>query len=332
MFVRSLLAVLIWASAVATAAHAEPPAGAQEIPAENMLLIETSKGNVLVALNEEFAPNHVERMKQLARDRFFDGLLYHRVIDDFMAQGGSAELSGRSEPNISQLEAEFTNRVDVGFTPASIGEIRNGRLTVGDKQFTQVNGRSVRDAYPSGGGDLSVRGGYVIFHEPAGRATLSADGKVVANIQHCRGVASMARLGAPDYATDQQKRAAENSATTQYFLMRETAPWLDRQYSAWGRVVAGQDVVKAIAVTENGAGGIPDRMRSVRVVADLPEAAQPKAYWLPVDADAVKQEALALAQATQGSDFDACALFPDVYVEGFNSGASEVDALFERLQ
>ena len=70
--------------------------------------------------------------------------------------------------------------------------------------------------------------------QPAFFAEMSADGFVGTSIPHCRGVLSTARTDDP------------NSADTQFFLMREHSPHLDKMYTSWGRVIAGQDVVKAL--------------------------------------------------------------------------------------
>lgn len=89
------------------------------IAAEDMLLIETARGDVVIELNDTFAPNHAARMRQAARDGFFDGLDFYRVIDGFVAQGGRGE-----EPEsavLSQypvLAGEFTVAGDdLTFTP-----------------------------------------------------------------------------------------------------------------------------------------------------------------------------------------------------------------------
>ncbi|MEM6900085.1 MAG: peptidylprolyl isomerase, partial [Pseudomonadota bacterium] len=55
---------------------------------ENTLILETSKGKVTIELKPELAPNHVARIKELAREGFYDGIVFHRVIDGFMAQCG----------------------------------------------------------------------------------------------------------------------------------------------------------------------------------------------------------------------------------------------------
>ena len=65
---------------------------------ENTLVIETSKGRIVVEMSPLAAPNHVERMKTLARARFYDGIIFHRVISGFMLQGGCPEGSGRGGP------------------------------------------------------------------------------------------------------------------------------------------------------------------------------------------------------------------------------------------
>ena len=74
---------------------------------ENTLIIETTKGRVVIELRPDLAPKHVERIKQLAREGFYDGIPFHRVIDGFMAQTGCPKGTGTGGSNYPNLKAEF---------------------------------------------------------------------------------------------------------------------------------------------------------------------------------------------------------------------------------
>lgn len=74
---------------------------------ENTLLIETSKGPVVIELRPDLAPKHVERIKKLAREGFYDGIVFHRVIDGFMAQTGCPQGRGIGGSSYENLPAEF---------------------------------------------------------------------------------------------------------------------------------------------------------------------------------------------------------------------------------
>lgn len=74
---------------------------------ENTLILETSKGRVVIAMRPDLAPNHVARIKELARDGFYDGLKFHRVIDGFMAQTGDPRGNGTGGSG-QKLKAEFS--------------------------------------------------------------------------------------------------------------------------------------------------------------------------------------------------------------------------------
>ena len=74
---------------------------------ENTLLIETTKGTVTIQLRPDLAPKHVERIKQLARDKFYDGIVFHRVIEGFMAQTGCPHGRGTGGSSYPNLPAEF---------------------------------------------------------------------------------------------------------------------------------------------------------------------------------------------------------------------------------
>jgi peptidylprolyl isomerase len=75
---------------------------------ENTLIIETTKGRVVIAMRPDLAPKHVERIKQLVREGFYDGIVFHRVIDGFMAQTGCPQGSGTGSSSYPNLPAEFT--------------------------------------------------------------------------------------------------------------------------------------------------------------------------------------------------------------------------------
>jgi cyclophilin family peptidyl-prolyl cis-trans isomerase len=79
---------------------------------ENTLLMETSHGSVTIALRPDLAPNHVARIKELARDGFYDGVVFHRVIDGFMAQTGDPTGTGTGGSG-RKLKAEFSREAHV---------------------------------------------------------------------------------------------------------------------------------------------------------------------------------------------------------------------------
>ena len=74
---------------------------------ENTLIMETSKGRVVIALRPDLAPKHVERIKTLAREGFYDGIVFHRVIEGFMAQTGCPHGTGTGGSKLGNLPAEF---------------------------------------------------------------------------------------------------------------------------------------------------------------------------------------------------------------------------------
>lgn len=80
---------------------------------ENTLILETTTGTVTIKLRPDLAPNHVERIKELSREGFYDGVVFHRVIDDFMAQGGDPTGSGMGGSDKPDLAAEFNDESHV---------------------------------------------------------------------------------------------------------------------------------------------------------------------------------------------------------------------------
>jgi cyclophilin family peptidyl-prolyl cis-trans isomerase len=101
--------------------------------AENALIIETTCGNVVVALRNDVAPVHAERLKLLAREHFYDEVPFHRVIDGFMAQTGDGEnhngTGGSSHPD---LKAEFS---DVPYKRGTVGMARTSNPHSANSQF-----------------------------------------------------------------------------------------------------------------------------------------------------------------------------------------------------
>ncbi len=115
---------LLFALALVVAA----PAFAQTLPTgtdpQNALLIETKHGRIVVKLRNDIAPGHAERLKTLAREKFYDNVPFHRVIPGFMAQTGDGQngngTGGSKYPN---LKAEFSN---VPFKRGIVGMARRG--------------------------------------------------------------------------------------------------------------------------------------------------------------------------------------------------------------
>ncbi|MER0239036.1 peptidylprolyl isomerase [Fulvimarina sp. MAC8] len=75
---------------------------------EDVLILDTTKGQVVIKLRPDLAPKHVERIKELARENFYDGVVFHRVIDGFMAQTGDPTGTGAGGSDKPDLEAEFS--------------------------------------------------------------------------------------------------------------------------------------------------------------------------------------------------------------------------------
>lgn len=90
---------------------------------ENTLVLETTQGTVTIALRPDLAPNHVARIKELAREKFYDGIVFHRVIDGFMAQTGCPQGVGTGGSG-QHLAAEFNDEPHVRGT-ASMARAQN---------------------------------------------------------------------------------------------------------------------------------------------------------------------------------------------------------------
>ena len=91
---------------------------------ENTLLIETTQGPVVIAMRPDLAPNHVAHIKKLAREGFYDGIVFHRVIDGFMAQTGDPTGTGTGSSKYPNLKQEFNSEPHVRGT-ASMARAQN---------------------------------------------------------------------------------------------------------------------------------------------------------------------------------------------------------------
>jgi peptidylprolyl isomerase len=109
------------------------PAYAQQSDPQNTIVLETTKGNVVIRLRNDIAPGHAERIKQLARDGFYDNAPFHRVITGFMAQTGDGDRGdGRGKSKYPNLKAEFSQ---VPFKRGVVGMARSSDPNSGNCQF-----------------------------------------------------------------------------------------------------------------------------------------------------------------------------------------------------
>ena len=99
---------------------------------ENTLVIETKTGKVLIALRPDIAPKHVERVKKLAREGFYDGIVFHRVIPGFMAQTGDPTGTGAGGSKYPDIEAEFSL---APFERGTVGAARSQSPNSANSQF-----------------------------------------------------------------------------------------------------------------------------------------------------------------------------------------------------
>jgi peptidylprolyl isomerase len=98
---------------------------------ENTLILDTTQGRVTIEMRPDLAPNHVARIKELVREGFYDGIVFHRVIDGFMAQTGCPQGTGTGGSG-KKLKAEFNNEPHVRGT---VSMARAANPDSGDSQF-----------------------------------------------------------------------------------------------------------------------------------------------------------------------------------------------------
>ncbi|HEY9219351.1 MAG TPA: peptidylprolyl isomerase, partial [Phenylobacterium sp.] len=238
------------------AGPAKPAAADWRTPdPQNVLVIDTNKGRILVELTPELAPNHVERLRTLTRQGLYNGRKFFRVIENFMVQTGDPQDSGEGGSTLPDLAAEFSFRRG----PADM-------VVIAEDAVSQTG----------------FVGPVPVKSQSAMLMPVTVDGKVSAYGLYCPGVGGMARAGDP------------NSANSQFFLMRDRYPSLEQRYTVFGRVISGLDVVRAIKVGEPVAPP-QDEMQQVRVLADIPDkerpkvrVVDPKSAWLKGEVERLK--------------------------------------------
>ena len=125
-----VLAVGLMLALPAAAAAAEPlPTGSDP---HNTLFIDLPSGRIVIKLRPDLAPKHVERLKTLAREKFYDNVPFHRVIAGFMAQTGDPTGTGTGKSKYPDLPAEFSK---VPFTRGVVGMARGPSPNSGNSQF-----------------------------------------------------------------------------------------------------------------------------------------------------------------------------------------------------
>ncbi|HEX5264871.1 MAG TPA: peptidylprolyl isomerase [Phenylobacterium sp.] len=248
------------------AASAPGPADWRTPDPNDVMVIDTNKGRILVEIVPEAAPQHAVRMRELAHENFFDGLRFFRVIDDFMAQTGDPQNSGQGGSSKPNVPAEFT--------------FRRGS----DTPFVMAADQTVAE--------IGFIKSLPVMSQSMMLGAMTKDQKVTAWPLYCQGVAGMARDNNPD------------SGNSQFFLMRARFPSLEKKYTAWGRVISGQDVVNSIKVGEP-VEQPQDRMERVRLLADLPEAERPKIRVIDPKGPWFKAE-IERQKAAKGAGFSAC--------------------------
>lgn len=253
------------------------------IAPENLLVIDTAKGRVLIELEPRVAPLSVQRVRTLADQGFYDGLKFHRVIDGFMAQTGDPLGTGEGSSDLPDVQGEFQFRRgrDLGFVNLVAGQDGQAGL-------------------------LGVAGSMPVFTQPDAQMMVTADFKTSAQALFCPGVMGMAR--SQDL----------NSANSQFFIMTGVNESLNGQYTPFGRVLAGLDVVRALksgSPAANGLVGDPDLMTRARTAASLPERQRP-VVRVRTPASAAFATMVEQLRAERGSRFSVCDVQPIAEVTG----------------
>ncbi|MGB2933451.1 MAG: peptidylprolyl isomerase [Methyloceanibacter sp.] len=125
--------VLVLAALLLALAGAVPRAASAADALDNVLLLDLKDGRVTILLRPDIAPKHVERVKKLTREGFYDGIVFHRVIPGFMAQTGDPTGTGTGGSSYPDLPAEFSNTAT--FERGTVGAARSNDPNSANSQF-----------------------------------------------------------------------------------------------------------------------------------------------------------------------------------------------------
>lgn len=240
---------------------------------ENLLVIDTTKGRLIVEMAPSMAPQAVARVKLLAREGVYDGLQFHRVIEGFVNQTGNPNNRDGGVSRHPDLPLEATFKLKIAGYRAVAAPSDGTAGFLGSVPIATVSGQE---------------------------ALRSTDGAIRAWGAYCQGVAGMGR------------QEARDTGNSEIFFMRSSSRRLDRDYTVWGRIVAGREVNGLLAVGEPPAA--PDRMLKVRVAADMPAAERPRLSILNQESPAFRT-LVRQTRMAKGADFSICDLEVPVRVE-----------------
>lgn len=168
-------------------------------------------GTIKLELYPEIAPNTVANFVTLANNGFYNGTIFHRIVKDFMIQGGGYTIEEKTDEDTGETTTESTLK---SVTLADLG----------------YEGSNKDDNY-------TIKG------------EMAANGNNSNTLKHDEGVISMARADYTNYSSS-LKEESFNSATTQFFIMTKKTTSLDGYYTAFGKVIEGLDIVHKIENAE----------------------------------------------------------------------------------
>ncbi|MEA2839763.1 MAG: peptidylprolyl isomerase [Methylobacteriaceae bacterium] len=131
--------------AVAAAIAATRPVAAQGLDPQNTVYLDTKDGRITIRLRPDLAPKHVAQIKALVKQHFYDGIVFHRVIDGFMAQTGDPTGTGTGKSSLPNIKAEFSStpfkRGTVGMARSQEPDSANSQFFICFDEASSLNGK-----------------------------------------------------------------------------------------------------------------------------------------------------------------------------------------------
>lgn len=218
-----------------------------EIPEDRLVEMDLPSGPMVIELRPDLAPKHIEQIKTLTRQGFYDGVAFHRVIEGFVAQGGDPTGTGRGGSDLPDIPGEFATELNKVDNFAIIGR---------DTRAAQVG----------------FVGTVPVGSQAPTLDKFLAEHKTALWGLHCEGVMSMARAGDP------------NSANSQFFIMfGDSRDQLDQGYTVWGHVVDG--FRNARRINRGEPPPRPTPIVRMRMMEDIPEDKKTRVEYLDPSSD-----------------------------------------------
>lgn len=190
-------------------------------------------GTIVAKLYPNYAPNTVANFIKLANNKFYDGLTFHRVVKDFMIQGGDPNGDGTGNATLKDLQ----NEKDTNNTNTTTSNDIESNVVDTNKSVDEITNTS-ENSESNSSDKYAIEGEFIL------------NGFTQNTLKHKKGVLSMARSDYSNQGTSSLVKKGYNSACSQFFIVTKDTASLDGAYAGFGEIIEGLDVLEKIENVE----------------------------------------------------------------------------------